>query len=250
MILAIVGQKGGIGKTTTAAAIAQALEAKSKRNKVLLLDADGQGSASVIYGADPEGLTLYDVIKGTCRASEAIQKTEAGAIIPGSSELYGLDVELQREPGRDFLLAEALADLRKEYSHIIIDTAPGVGTCLIQALTAADGAIIPAVCDAQCYSGLNNTIETVEKVRKYCNKDLKLYGLLLTMYQPRTVLHRQFEELIQEEAKRRKIKVLKTCIRKGVAIQEAQALHKNIITYAPKSKPAEDYAELIKELKL
>lgn len=250
MILTIAAHKGGVGKTTTAAAIAQALRSKNKRNKVLLIDADNQRSASTIYKVTDEAPGLYEVIKGTARASEAIRSTPAGDMIPGSSKLYKLDAELADEAGRDHFLSKALEEIREQYTHIIIDTAPGRGTCLIQALTAAEGVIVPIQCNAQAFNGVSTTIDTIEKVKTYCNADLRLYGLLITRYQPRTILARQYEELIEKEAKQRGTKVIKTRIRQGVAIEEAQALRKDLYTYAPKSKPAEDYMHLIKELKL
>ena len=250
MILTIAAHKGGVGKTTTAAAIAQALRAKSKRNKVLLIDTDNQRSASTIYKASEEAPGLYEVIRGAARASEAIQSTPAGEIIPGSRKLYALDAELSDEAGRDFFLRKALEEIRGEYTHIVIDTAPGRGTCLIQSLVAADGVLIPIQCNAQAFNGVNQTIDTIERVKTYCNEDLKLYGLLITRYQPRTNLARQYEGLIEKEAKAKGTKVIKTRIRQGVAIEEAQALRKDLYNYAPKSKPAEDYMQLVKELKL
>ena len=250
MIITIAAQKGGVGKTTTAAAIAQALGLK-KKNKVLLIDCDGQASASNLYGIHAEnGAGLYEVIKGSAAASEAIRETEAGAIIPGGAGLYGLDVELQNKPGRDLFLKKALEEISGQYTHIIIDTAPGLGTCLIQALTASQGVIIPVLCDAQSLNGVRKITNTIKEVQEFCNNDLQLLGVLITRYQPRTILARQYEDLIKEEAAANGTKLLNTKIRQGVAIQEAQALRKNLYNYAPKSKPAEDYLKLIKELKI
>jgi len=251
MIITIAAQKGGAGKTTTAAALSQAIRHAKKRSKVLLVDTDGQASASMIYGADDmPGPTLYDVIKGTCKASEAIRHTEAGDILPATVELYGLDVELQKRPGRDFILSQALKEIQDDYTHIIIDTAPGVGTMLIQSLTAADAVIIPTECDAQAFHGVGDILETIQQVRSYCNEGLKISGVLLIRYNSRSVISRQFEEILTDLAKDYDTKVLRTRIRQGVSIKEAQALRRSLYDYAPKSNPAADYMALIKELKL
>lgn len=250
MILTIAAQKGGVGKTTTAAAIAQALKAKSSRNKVLLIDMDGQRSASIIYGADEDAFNIYNVLMGNCKAVDAIQDAEAGEIIQGSSRLYSLDVELAEDRDRDKRLKRALIGIQKKYSHIIIDTAPGYSTGLIQALTAADAVIVPVQCNAQAFNGTSEVFDTIGNVKKLTNKNLTVLGILATRYQPRTILARQYEELIKEAAKEYGTKMLKTRIRQGVAVEEAQALRTDLYKYAPKSKPAEDYFNLIKELKL
>lgn len=249
MILTIAAQKGGVGKTTTTAAVAQALGQK-KKNRVLVIDFDGQKSLSTIYGADPDRRTIYNVVKGECHAAEAIQKTRVGDIIPGSEKLYGLDIELNGKPGRDMFLKRSLEEIRDIYTHIIIDTAPGMGTGLIQALTASDGVIIPIQCNTQAYKGLMSVIETIDQVQEYCNNDLQLLGVVITKYQPRTKLTRDYENLISQATAKSEIKLLKTRIRQGIAVEEAQALRRDLYEYAPKSKPAEDYMSLIRELKL
>ena len=249
MILTIAAQKGGVGKTTTTAAIAQALSQK-KKNRVLVIDFDGQMSLTSVYGADPNRLTIYNVVKGECHAAEAIQKTPVGEIIPGNNRLYGLDIELSNQPGRDMFLRRSLDPIRDKYTHIVIDTSPGMGTGLVQSLTASDGVLIPIQCNTQAYKGLTTVIDTIDQVREYCNEDLKLLGIVITKYQPRTNLARQYETLIEATAEKCDTKLLKTRIRQGVAIEEAQALKRDLYEYAPKSKPAEDYMSLIKELKL
>ena len=248
MILTVAAQKGGVGKTTTAAAIAQALTWKKK--KTLLIDADAQGSASLIYGADDSGGGTYELITGKATAAELIQETPAGAIIPASPLLDRLGIELNNTPGRDSLLKAAISPIAAEYDYIVIDTAPGLGTCLIQALTAADAVIIPLLCDPQALSGLHNVHDTIEQVKTYCNPGLNVAAVVLTQYNARATLTKQYEGLITEQCKEMGLYLAKTRIRRGIAIQEAQAMRENLYNYAPGSNPAADYLELIKELKL
>lgn len=248
MIITVAAQKGGVSKTSTAAAIAQGLTWKKKRT--LLIDADSQRSATLIYGADDSGGGLYDLITGKAQAAELIQETPAGAIIPGSDLLDRLDVELNNQPGRDSLLKAGIAPIVPDFQHVIIDTAPGLGTCLIQALTAADSVIIPLLCDPQALAGLHQITETINQVKKYCNPSLQIAAVLLTQYQGRAMLTRQYEELITEQCREMGLYLAETRIRKGIALQEAQASRENLYSYAPKSNPAADYMAFINELNL
>lgn len=248
MIITIAAQKGGVGKTTTAAAIAQALTWKKK--KTLLIDADAQGSATLIYGADDSGGGTYELITGKAKAEELIQETPAGSIIPASPLLDRLGIELNNTPGRDSLLKAAISPIATAYDFILIDTAPGLGTCLIQALTAADCVIIPLLCDPQALSGLHNVYDTIEQVKTYCNPGLSVAAVVLTQYNARATLTRQYEGLITEQCREMGLPLAKTRIRRGIAIQEAQAMRENLYTYSPASNPAADYLELIKELHL
>ena len=248
MIITIAAHKGGVSKTTTAAAIAQGLAFKKK--KTLLIDADAQRSASLIYGADDSGGGVYDLITGKKKAEKLIQETPAGAIIPGSDLLDRLDIELSNKPGRDSILKAKIAPLTGVYDCIVIDTAPGLGTCLIQALTAADKVIIPLLCDPQALSGLHQIAETINQVKTYCNPALEVAAVVLTQYQARATLTRQYEDLITAQCGEMGLPLAKTRIRRGIAIQEAQALRENLFNYAPGSNPAADYMALMKELKL
>lgn len=249
MIITIAAQKGGVSKTTTAAAIAQAFSFTGK--KALLIDLDAQGSASLIYGVDADGSGgSYALVMGKAKAEDLIQETKAGAIIPASPLLDRLDVELSNKPGRDSFLKAALAPIKKKYDCIIIDTAPGLGTALIQALTAADSVIIPLLCDPQALQGLNQVHETINQVQTYCNPELKIKGVVLTQYQARATLTRQYEELIANVCEGLGVKLASTRIRRAIAIQEAQALRESLYKYAPGSNPAADYMALCEELKL
>lgn len=249
MIVTIAAQKGGVSKTTTAAAIAQALTYKGK--STLLIDLDAQRSASLIYGADEDGTGgTYSLIMGTAQAEDLIQETPAGNIIPASPLLDRLDIELNNKPGRDFFLKAGIEPIKEKFDFILIDTAPGLGTCLVQALTAADIAIIPLLCDPQALQGLHQVMETIEVVQKYCNPGLKIAAVVLTQYQARATLTRQYEELIAEQCQAMGLKLANTRIRRAIAIQEAQASRESLYSYSAKSNPAIDYLALCEEIGL
>lgn len=249
MILTVAAQKGGVSKTTTAAAIAQALEYRGKRT--LLIDGDAQGSATLIYGAEEAGSGgTYALIKGSAKAEALIQTTPAGKIIPASPLLDRLDIELNNKPGRDSFLKAAIEPIKGKFDCIVIDTAPGLGTALVQALTAADMAIIPLLCDPQALQGLHQVTETIEEVRKYCNPGLKIAAVVLTQYQARATLTRQYEELIAEQCQVMGLYLARTRIRRAIALQEAQASRESLYSYNPKCNPAADYMALCEEIGL
>lgn len=249
MILTIAAQKGGVSKTTTAAAIAQALAYKKKTT--LLIDGDAQGSASLIYGADEGGTGgTYSLITGKAPAESLIQTTPAGNIIPASPLLDRLDIELNNKPGRDSFLKAGIEPVKGKFDCIVIDTAPGLGTCLVQALTAADAVIIPLLCDPQALQGLHQVTETIEEVRKYCNPGLTVAAVVLTQYQARATLTRQYEDLITEQCRKMGIPLARTRIRRAIAIQEAQASRESLYSYNSKCNPAADYMALCEEIGL
>lgn len=249
MILTIAAQKGGVSKTTTAAAISQALAFKGKRT--LLIDGDAQGSASLIYGADEAGTGgSYSLIMGKAPAEDLIQETPAGNIIPASPLLDRLDIELNNKPGRDSFLKAGIEPIKGKFDFITIDTAPGLGTALVQALTAADMAIIPLLCDPQALQGLHQVTETIEEVRKYCNPSLKIAAVLLTQYQARATLTRQYEDLIKEQCREMGLYLAETRIRRAIALQEAQASRENLYLYNARCNPAIDYLTFCEEIGL
>lgn len=249
MILTVACQKGGTGKTTTAAALCQALTYKGK--KTLLIDLDAQGSASLIYGADEGGTGgSYDLIMGKAKAKDLIRETPAGSIIPASPLLDRLDVELNNKPGRDSFLKAGIDPIKDMFDCIIIDTAPGLSTTLVQALTAADSVIIPLLSDPQALQGLHQVTETIEEVKKYCNPSLQIAAVVLTQYNPRATLTRQYEDLISEQCREMGTRLAKTRIRRGIALQEAQASRESLYNYNATCNPALDYMALAKEIGL
>lgn len=252
MILTIAAHKGGVGKTTTAAAIAQGIDARKKKGKALLVDADAQGSATKsVYGATGNGGGLYEALINGASAADLIEETEAGAIIPYSREIAALDIQLAKiNESKNYYLKNALEPIKDNFEHIIIDTAPGLTLCLTQALTASDAVIIPLGADPEAVEGLRLIYETIQFVKEKYNPELKILGVVITQYQARAILTRQYEELLSKLCRSLNIPLLKTRIRRGIAIQEAHALKQNLFTYAPKAKATEDYKTLLKELKL
>ncbi len=249
MIITIAAQKGGVSKTTTAAAICQALSFKGKG--ALLIDSDAQGSASLIYGAADNGTGgTYSLINGSMQAEELIQETKAGRIIPASPLLDRLDIELNNKPGRDSFLKAAIEPIKKDYDCIVIDTPPGLGTCLVQALTACDLVIIPLLCDPQALQGLHQVTETIEQVKKYCNPSLKIAAVVITQYQARATLTRQYEALIVKQCEELGLHLAEARIRRAIALQEAQACRESLFVYNPNCNPAKDYIALCEEIGL
>ena len=246
MILTVCAQKGGTSKTTTASAIAQAFTHLGR--KALLVDTDAQGSASLIYGAAPSP-GLYGVMTGQASAEQVVQHRDAGDILPASVELDRLDM---MKPGRkrDFMLTEAIKPLLDVYDDVVIDTAPGMGTLLIQALTAADSALVPLQADSQSLQGLHKIAETIHSVMEANNPHLSVAGIVITRFDGRTRLSRQFDALMREQCQQMGLVLADTHVRASVAVQEAQALRRSLYDYAPKSTTAQDYLRLVEELHL
>ena len=249
MIIAIVDHKGGVGKTTTATAISQAIDARRRpKGKALLIDTDPQGSATkTVYGISEKVPGLYEVMKGNIKPSDAIQCTQAGDILPYSRELSLMDAELSNK--EDFISLKKIIDqLKGQYTHIIIDTAPGLGTMTAEALNASEAVIIPTGATPEAVESLKLTYKTVDIIRSH--NHLKILGAVITQYDGRANITRQYEELIGKLCDSLDIPLLKTRVRRCIAIQEAHALRENLITYAPRSNATADYMNVIKELKI
>lgn len=243
-ITTIANQKGGVGKTTTASALATGLTAKGF--KTLIVDIDPQSNMSYTFGADDQQASIYEVLKGTATPQEAIQHTKQGDIISSTLLLAGADMEFT-DTGREYLLKSFIEPLKNIYSHIIIDTPPTLGILTINALTASDDVIIPMGADIFSLQGLSQLYITIEKVRKFCNPNLKIAGLLITRYSGRTILSRDLKEVIGEKAAQINASVFSSVVREGIAVKEAQTQQQSVFESAPKSNPAQDYMEFIEE---
>lgn len=248
-VITVASQKGGTGKTTTAAALAT--WAYKEGINTLAVDLDPQGSLTYILRGDGNALGSYELMKGT-PVSQIIQKDRAGMpdIIPASLQLAGADAEYSNKPGRDFLLKKALEPLQWRYDVVVLDTPPTLGTLLVNALAAATEVIIPVQVDTFAIQSIYQLAETVQQVREYCNPTLTISGVLLTRYNGRAVLTRDLREGLEKNCKALGVPVFSTAIREGIAAKEAQTLQESLFTYAPKSKPAQDYAALMGELKI
>lgn len=245
-IIAVINQKGGVGKSTTAQAIGQGLS-ELHGYKVLFVDLDAQGNLSYSLGVQPNSLSVLDVLTKKAKAKEVITHTSQGDILPSNIQLSSADLILT-EMGKEYRLKEALEPVRKDYDYIIIDTPPALGILTVNALTASTGVIIPAQADVYSLQGIGQLSNTFEAVRKYCNADLKLMGIVLTRYNKRAVLSRDVADLIKETAQTLNTKLYKTQIREAIAIKEAQIQKESIFSYAPKSNASIDYQNLINEV--
>lgn len=249
-VITICDHKGGVAKTTTAAAIAQGIATLHPKAKVLLIDADPQGTATkTVYGVKQTVPGLYKVIMGEAEAASVILHTESGDLLPYEAKLRSLDAELISDPGKNHILKEKLDNL-KGYTHIVIDTSPYLNLANVQALTASDMVIIPVGSDAESVESLPETLKTILSVQKYSNKGLTIGGAVITLYDSRSNVVKQYAELLEDICRKNDVKLLKTRVRMCSAIKEAHALKENLFLYAPKSNAVADYAAIIKELKL
>jgi len=244
-IIAIINQKGGVGKTTTTLAIGAGLLLKGL--KVLYIDLDAQTNLSHTLKAQNNSLSVIDLLEKKAKVTDVIQQTPQGDIIPASSALSGADAFIT-EAGKEYRLKDALEPVKNNYDYILIDTPPALGVLTVNALTACTGAIIPAQADTYSLQGISQLHATIETVRKHSNHSLKIKGILLTRYSSRTILSRDISDVMEQTAKKLNTKLFKIAIRETIAVKEAQANQQDIFSYAPKNNAALDYTEFINEL--
>ena len=259
-IITCINQKGGVSKSTTSEALADGLTLK--RYRTLLIDLDPQGSVSLTSGADPTRPTIYEVLIKQCTAHEATQhhtqqvthehtqqvkqKMVRADIIPASPNLVKIEKELTGI-GQEYHLKKQIEQMLEHYDYIIIDTPPALGLLTINALTASDLVIIPAMADVYSMQGIHQLSYTVEAIKEYTNPELKLAGILLTRHNVRSIVSKDMTEDAKDTADKIETFVYKTVIREGVAVKEAQAQRMSIFEYAPKSNPTTDYRAFVDE---
>lgn len=243
--LAIINQKGGVGKSTTALAIGAGLSLKGY--SVLFIDLDAQGNLSYTLGANTQGYNAMGVLERPETAKEEIQHTPQGDIIASSPKLAGAD-KLLEETGKEYRLKEALDSLQGAYDYIIVDTPPALGILTINALTACTGAIIPAQADIYSLQGIAQLNSTIETVKKYCNPSLSIMGIVLTRFNGRSIIRREVAEMLERTAEQLHTKLYTSKIRECTALVEAQATKQNIYSYAPRSNATADYKALVDEI--
>jgi len=243
-IIAIINQKGGVGKSTSALSLGAGLALAGKF--VLFVDMDAQGNLSHTLQAGP-GPSSMDVLMGM-PASQAIQYTPYH-VIPSSPSLTAADATIT-QTGKEYRLKEALGALEKAscYDYVIIDTPPALGILTVNALTACHGLIIPAQADIYSLQGISQLYGTVDTVRRYCNPGLRVLGILLTRYNGRAVIGREAGEMIEQTAAGLNTKVFASRVRECTAIKESQAMRRSIFDYAPRSNAAADYAAVVDEI--
>jgi chromosome partitioning protein len=246
-VVAIVNQKGGVGKTTTAVNLSAALALAG--HSVLLIDADAQCSATSGYGirlATDEPST-YDVILGHAGVAEAARTTMLPTlrVLGASRDLVGAEIELVPAERRERRLREALAAVRDEYEFVLIDCPPSLGLVTLNALTACDSLLIPLQCEYYALEGLTALLETVGLVRDSLNPELAIEGLLLTMYDGRNTLCRQVAEDVKSHFRD---KVFRTVIPRNVRLSESPSHGLPALLYDPASRGALAYGELAREV--
>lgn len=243
-VISIINQKGGVGKSTTAHSLGAGL--RNKGFKVLFVDLDPQCNLTATLGGIGERFSVLDVLAGNCRIEEAISYTEQGAALLSSPALSLADSTLT-EIGKEYKLKEALDKVKGKFDYVIVDTPPALSVLTINALTASNYVIIPALADVYSFHGIFQLEKTIERVKKYCNPELSIKGILLTKYSNRTVMSRDMHEKMKELACGMGTKVFNTTIRESVAIREAQYVGKDIFAYDGKSNAAKDYLSLVNE---
>ena len=245
MIYSIVNLKGGVGKTTTAAALWAGLGKRGYRT--LAIDLDPQQNLTYNSGAGESGKTVLSLLTREASAEEAIQHTDFGDIIAASKALAGADAFLV-ETGKEYRLKEALEPIEDNYDYIIIDCPPSLGALSVNALTVCNKAIAPSQADYFSLQGIEQLAETVKSVKKYCNHELEIMGILMTRYNDRTVLTKNITKYVEQISDKLNTKLFETKIREGIAIKEAQLSQQSIFDYAPSSNVAADYKKFIEEL--
>ena len=246
-ILAIINQKGGVGKSTTAVNLSAALGAMGK--EVLLVDLDPQGNATSGYGIDKRALDgcVYNVLLGETPVEEVILScvAEGVDVLPSTISLAGAEVELVNEMARENRLKSALGSLRGRYDYILIDCPPSLGLLTINALVAADKLLVPIQCEFYALEGVTKLLDSMKRVKSILNPSLDIFGIVLTMYDSRTNLANQ---VVNEVRSFFGDEVFETLIPRTVKLSEAPSYGQSILEYAPDNKGALAYNDLAKEV--
>lgn len=250
-VITLANQKGGVGKTSLAQAIGNAKRLDG--HEVLFIDLDQQGNLT--WSLDGTSLNastdIFEALVNQTDLIDAIVSTSQGDLIKSNSKLLSIDAELQGiSAGREYRLREALESVKDRYDYIVIDTPPQSSQLVINALTASDYLIVPAEASIFSIQAISQIDDVIHLVKKYTNPELNFIGIILNLFNSRTVLSKEIQDMTQDVAARLDTKVFQSTIRKSVVIDEAHANKMSIFDYAPNSKVVDDLNALIKELNI